>query len=459
MAGKMWVRRAAPAVFALIIAGCGTVDPQAGFPDVAKTVSERTGKEIHWRSGGAENKAVRDAIDALLAEELDADAAVQIALLNNPALQARYEELGVAEADLVQVGLLSNPVFSASARLPVGSGGINSEFGVVQNFLDFLFLPVKTRIAAARFDAAKLKVTAEVLAFAAEVRAAAYTLEAAQNRAAVLGKIAGAAQASFALAARLREAGNASELFAANEQAASETAKIELARSQADVRAARERLNVLMGLWGPRTDWRMAAELPALPDRDAALDHLESLAVARRPDLAAARKEVEAAAATANVAEDFRWLGSVEAGASTEKDSEGSRVAGPNVSLELPVFDQHQAKIAAANSSLRRSRQRYEALAVQIRSEVRAARDHLASARMLAEHYRDVVIPLQERLVALTEQQYNFMQTGAFDLLSAKQNEIRANRDYIDAVRDYWIARSDLELAVAGGLAAAPHQD
>ena len=125
------------------------------------------------------------------------------------------------------------------------------------------------------------------------------------------------------------------------------------------------------------------------------------------------------------------------------------------LSVELPVFDQHQAGISKAESNLRRARRDYAALAIGIRSEVRAARDRMTAARDMAEHYRDVVVPLQERLVALTQRQYNFMQTGAFDLLLAKQNEIRTYRDYINAVRDYWLARTDLEMAVGGSLAGA----
>ena len=41
-----------------------------------------------------------------------------MALLNNRELQALYAELGVAQADLVQAGLLSNPVFDGAVRLP-----------------------------------------------------------------------------------------------------------------------------------------------------------------------------------------------------------------------------------------------------------------------------------------------------------------------------------------------------
>ena len=57
-------------------------------------------------------------LQALLEGELTTNAAVQIALLNNAALQATFEELGIAQAELVQAGLLKNPVFAGHVRFP-----------------------------------------------------------------------------------------------------------------------------------------------------------------------------------------------------------------------------------------------------------------------------------------------------------------------------------------------------
>ena len=63
------------------------------------------------------------------------------------------------------------------------------------------------------------------------------------------------------------------------------------------------------------------------------------------------------------------------------------------------------------------------------------------------------MIPLREQAVAESQRFYNFMLIGVYELLQAKQDEIDAYRGYIEAVRDYWVARSDLERAVGGRLA------
>lgn len=74
--------------------------------------------------------------------------------------------------------------------------------------------------------------------------------------------------------------------------------------------------------------------------------------------------------------------------------------------------------------------------------------------RRLVEHYREVVIPVREAAVAFTQQEYNYMLVGAFELILAKQAEYDAYQEYVEAVRDYWITRSDLERATGGGVSA-----
>ncbi|HUU96673.1 MAG TPA: hypothetical protein VM487_13115 [Phycisphaerae bacterium] len=71
-------------------------------------------------------------------------------------------------------------------------------------------------------------------------------------------------------------------------------------------------------------------------------------------------------------------------------------------------------------------------------------------SRYRVEYYRDVVVPLHERIVALTLEQYNFMLVGAGELLAAKRGELDARRGYVESLRDYWLARTDLERAVGG---------
>ena len=93
---------------------------------------------------------------------------------------------------------------------------------------------------------------------------------------------------------------------------------------------------------------------------------------------------------------------------------------------------------------------------MDIRAEVRAARQRMDYARATVAHFRARVIPLRERLVALSQQQYDAMLLGVYQLLAAKQSEVSAYREAIEAARNYWLARVDLERAVAVRLPSAP---
>src|SRR5438445_8190274 len=202
-----------PAVLA--IAGCAHVDPQPAFAALANTVHLRTGKRVQWNRGTAQDAEAQAAISALLRQPLSADSAVQLALLNNHNLQATYEELGIAQADLVEAGLLKNPVFYFERRLP----GQAAEIDLVQEFIDILLLPLRKRIAAAQFEATKLRVGHEILTTAAEVRAAFYEHQGDQQLVDLRKTVADATERSAEAALKMHEAGNLRDLDLASEGA------------------------------------------------------------------------------------------------------------------------------------------------------------------------------------------------------------------------------------------------
>ena len=437
----------------LMASGCASVPREAGFGEVRTLVSAREEQRVHWNRSAQEDEEVSREIDELLKEELTAEGAVQVALLANPALQGEYEELGVSQAELVQAGLLHNSVLFSTVRFPDRPpSGLSLKFEAAQDFIDILLLPARKRLAEDEFERAKLRVSGMVLKGAAETRQAYYEALGAHQAASVRRLIAESAEASLELARRIHAAGNLSDLGLARELNLFDQARVALARSEAMLREKRERLNRLMGVWGERTGWRLPEKLPDLPEKEISFERLESLAIANRYDLAAARKKLDIAARNLGITREWRWFIGTEIGATAERDTDGQWVAGPSLSLELPIFDQSQARIAREEALLRKEIAEITALAINIRSEVRELRDRLIHFRRLAEHYRATVIPLRERIVDLAQREYNYMLVGAFDLLAAKQQEFDAYEEYIAAVTGYWTARADLQRAVGGRL-------
>ncbi|WP_199738900.1 TolC family protein, partial [Corallococcus sp. CA054B] len=421
--------------------------------EVAALVEERTGLKTRWNQGTPEDAQVQQHLDALLAGDLTSDRAVEVALLNNPALQATYEELGVSQADMVQAGLLTNPSFDGSIGFPLSSdGNTETEFSIVQSFVDLFTLPLRKRVAKEQFQADTLRVAHEALATTAEVRQTFTEVQARQQLVALRREVFQAADAAADLSNRQRAAGNITVLALATEQAAMEQARLELAQDELALVEAREHLTRLMGLYGARVQWTLAQKLPEVPATETSLERLETLAIEQRLDIDAARKQASLLWNALELARSTRFFGRVEVGVHTHRDANGPRLLGPTLSLELPIFDQRQALIAKLEAQHRQGENRLMELAVNARSEVRAARAKLVTLRNMAERYQKVVLPLRTTIVEESQRQYNAMQIGLPALLIARREQVEAWRAYLETVRDYWMARADLERLVGGRL-------
>jgi len=432
--------------------GCVSVARDAGFAELHQTVMERTGADVRWMPGEASAEVAVE-VHRLLAAELTADTAVAVALLGNRELQATLEGLGIAQADLLEAGLLRNPLLGGELRFPA-SPVRPFEVTVAQPILEVFLLPVRKRVAAAAFVAARLRVTDAVLGVEAETRASCFRAQGAEQALALARTAAAAAQAAAALADRQHQAGNITDLDLATEQALASQATLDVARGELELAAARERLQRDMGLDGAFTSWKVAAQLPALPAADVPLAGLEAAAVERRQDLAALRQETAAAARALPLARTAA-IDQAEVGLHSERDVGGRTTTGPSATVSVPIFNWGQAARRRAEARYRQARDRYQARGAAVQSEVREAWGRLAVARRQAEIYRDTLLPLRRGILELTQTGYNAMAAGIFQLLAAKQDAVRTEREAIEALRDYWVARTELERAVAGRLPAA----
>lgn len=453
------MRRAlATLAIALSCAGCASTSPQKTFEDAADQVQKQSGHRLKWNQAGDDDKKVGAALAKITAGEMTVDQAVLVALLNNPTLLATYEDLTIAQADVVQAGLLRNPTFSATISAE-DRDAINPNLilGVTQDFLDLLMIPARKKVAKAQLEQARLRLVDEVLDLAARTRTAYFMMQGATQVVAMREVIAQAADAAIELATRQHEAGNINDLDLANEAASFEQIKLDLGRSQIDLAAAREDLTKLLGVWGPLAGtFRIQPRLADIPPNEVSLERLEGAAIAQRADLAAAIQQARTLGYAASLARSSRWTGAIGIGANVARLNSGQVVVGPTATIELPIFDQRQAVVARIDALERAAQQTVRAVAVDVRSNVRRARVRVVALRRFAERYRDVILPTRESVVRLSQTQYDSMLIGIFQVLLARQLEINSYREYIEAVRDYWIARSDLERAIGGRLPGAP---
>ncbi len=438
-------------LLAVTLAACSSVPEEAGFGDAAELVRERDGHAIRWNQRKPEDEEVEAQVRALLASELDAEAAVQVALLRNRHLQALYEDLRIAQADLVEAGLLRNPIFHVEARFPEDGGRTAFDLGLEEDFLSILYLPLRKRLAEASFEATKLRVAEHVLALAGEVRMAFYRLQGAEQLVEMRRTVLQATEASADLARALHEAGNIRDLDLDNELALHEEAKLAFVQAELERAEARELLNALLGLWGEEAGWSLGARLPELPADEEPVAGIEARAVKVSLSLAQRRTEIEREAERLGLVRATRLTPDPALGVSAERESEsGIWTVGPALALSLPLFDQGQPAVARATAVLISLQESYAAEAVELRAAVRSAASRVLAHRGRADFLQRVILPLRSRIVEETQLQYNAMQEGAFELLMAKREEIAAGAAYVEELREYWIARAELGQLLAG---------
>lgn len=451
-------RLAAIVVSSLLLAGCASVDPKPAFLDVQRRVAERSGQTASWiRTAEDADATARLVKDVLAQGDLDAGRAAQIALVNNRELQAELAEIGISQADLAQASRISNPDLHTFVRTPDRApSGTNVEVSLFQDVLDVLLQPLRKKVAAAQLEQTKLQVGHRMLQLVADTKAAYYTLVAAQQLSARLQLVCDINRTAAELAQRQHDAGNLPELDLLKHQVVHDESRAEVAQAELQTRRARERLNRLMGLWGADTAWTAPGELPEIPEQEPSLDHLESLAVARRLDLEAGRFAVDMVGRALALKQKTRYFPiGVQIGVQREQDTGGQRVTGPSLEIAIPIFDTGRASVARLQAEYERAQRQLEAHAVDARSEVREARDAQIAARDLAQYHARVLLPARVRILDQETRHYNMMLKGVYDILLAKQAELSTERAYLDAWRDYWLARTELERAVGGSLPEA----
>lgn len=434
-----------------LLAGCVSLPPNRGAGDVQKFVAGRSAIAASTAPGAASGSEAQ--LSALLASPLDADGAVRVALVGSPQMRVLYAELGLAQADVYDATRLSNPSLGFE-RLSLSGGGAQTTWSLTQGFMDVLFARYRTRLGRFALLEAEQRVAHAVLQLESEVRVAWLNHAAARQLARLRSGAARAAQVSAELAQRFHDAGNITELQLAREQVAASAALVAARKQEAEVGAARGALLALIGVEDrPTIALVDRLTLPAPLRSD--LASLQALALEQRLDLQALRTNVKWSESQQAFAERWRWLNGLAVGLSRERDADGSKLQGGSVSLELPIFNSGKGR------TLRATAMREMASAVLRSSELHAAADiatshaALKAAEQNAAEYRDWLLPLQQRIVELTQQRQNYMLVGAFEVIEARRSEIEAWQAYVESLRDYAIARTEMARALGGAVPGA----
>tara|TARA_R110002020_G_scaffold4600_6_gene19964 strand:+ start:629 stop:2089 length:1461 start_codon:yes stop_codon:yes gene_type:complete len=448
----------------LVAAGCTTAysAKDAGFVNASLKSGDATGKQTVWIQNQQQAAEARARVKALMAKKtIDAETAVQVALLNNRGLQAAYADLGDSAADAWQTQLSVFPTFSVGVS-GIGTPGLGAyrmlEGAIAANILALATYDRDMKLAETRFRQAQLNAALATISLAAETRRAWIEAVAAWENVAHLNQAKAAADAASELAKKIGEAGSMTKADQAREHVFYAELAGETAKARLSAKLAKEELVRLMGLSGSDIEFQIPNRLPPLPKALIRRDDIEAEAIHKRMDLQVARLELQATAQSykledaTRIVTDIELVGMVEKEREREDDgivSDISKTAG--LEFTIPIFDSGQARLRKGELAYMRAANRLAELAVNVRSEARSAYVAYRSNYDIARHYRNSVLPLRKAIEEQSLLTYNGMITSTFELISDAREKIESNILAVNAKRDFWLAEANLAPVVYGG--------
>ena len=442
-----------------VLSGCATVNIDQAI--------ERTNGETKSASGAAaqllrttDAKTARDnQVAELLKSPLSQQAAVQLAIINSPALQSMLAERWGDLAQAAQGGRIANPILSLERVRSLDE----LEFGRILAFglLDLITLPQRNKIATARMAQTELQMTADVVGLISQVRMAWVAAVAASESAAYSKLVYESAQASAELAKRMQSVGNFNRLQRVRQQAFYADASIQLLASQHTATATREALIRLLGLKDSEIGKLTLPErLPDLPKSFISPEAVKNALTTQRLDVRMSQAQLD----TASKSQGLNLLTSltdIELGVirNTVKDThEGTSQTskGYEMSIRLPIFDWGDAQRASMNAATLAAANRMEAVVIGAGSDLRESYSAYRTAYDASRQYRDEILPLSKVIAEENGLRYNGMFIGVFELLTDHRSQINTVKAAIAAQQQFWQADAALQATLLGKPMSAP---
>lgn len=431
--------------------------------------------------------SVETATRELLSNGLSAGESAQVALLNNPRVRAAMLSIGVSRADFVQSTLYSNPSFFLSVLMPDGGGRPYVEVNLAQNLAELWLVPARSKVAQHDLDQIVLEAARVTANIVLDVRQAYVRAVQSDAQIELAGDGLDIATKLVEVAVLRQQAGSGSEVDLNLARATKLQAETNLRNATLAAAEAKAELSRLLGLSDDPQRIVLTDSTRECATWKVSAEQLRKIARAARLDLQIMDQAVASAEAGARL-ERVRFLRSVDIGFSfqlEERRSRGDRdllaesffdslqsgaptapnlmprpsqgpstIAGPTLSLELPIWDQNQAQIAKADRLLEQARQHRDAMLIDAAQDIHVGLARARTATENARFYRDEFVPTAERNVSLAQDGYRIGRVSFLSLLEAQRAYITTRTNQLDALRDAALAEIDLERVTGRPVAA-----
>ncbi len=410
---------------------------------VNQLVQQQTGQKIFLNEG--EVNPEKNSQKRLSLKE-----AIHWALESNPSIQQSLQEVLISKGEARQQALPENPEASISFGFAHDDPGkVLPHVIANQNVLDFYLAVLRKRAALSQLEEKKMKTANEIIELITQVKKTFYTVQALEQFQDQLRQMVQSTQITASLSERQFKAGNVNLLELNGQKLLLEQTKVELARSDTELKVAQSKLAELLG--HPEFSHQISVQkrLPSIPKKDLSYLSLEKIALSNRLDLAAMRQKNNTLNRNYNLA---KWQGfpKINVGVESDTEIEGGTRTGPELGLQIPLFNRGQGSKEKVKAEMIQNQYAITAMENHIRQEIKESFARLSQSRGVALRYQENILPLLNKTLDESQLHYNFMLKGTFDLFQVKREEIRSRREYLEAVRDYWVELAHLEKLVGG---------
>jgi len=428
-----------------LITACTSVPKDGGVSEVEAAYGDRISGDYRLPRLGEALPMSSEEVYAILQSPLSLTDAERISVEANPMVKAKLANVGIAEADYAQAGRMENP------------GLTYERFSKEDNSASLLFdigglvlMPLKRQMEARRLEVARYNAATAVLDHIATTRKAWINAVTEKQQTALIERAVESVETSNNLRRQMTALGHSSVIEAAQSELVVGGMQATLIKQRLAEGAAREVLIRQLGLWGEQArSLTLPDRLPEVPDEALDIPAVEQKAIEGRLDVQMAKFNLEGMAKNLNLTKLNPFLSAIELGPVREK-AEGETERGYELELRLPIFDAGGVKTRKAKIVFEQAQAQAESTAVAAAS---AAREALASYRSsweIAQHMRSQMLPIRQRISSEQLLQYNGMLISVFDLLNDLLSATNMEAEYVDALRTFWLAETNLQSVLTG---------
>ena len=389
---------------------------------------------------------------------LGLEALEQLALENNPTLVQAGAQVRISRGKAVQAGLCPNPTVGYTGEQIGGQGRAGEMQGMF--FEQSIVTGGKLQLSRAKYvqeaRQAELQVLAQRYRVLQSVRLAYYEVLARQRRLELRKQLVQNSQEISTTLTELLNAGQANQPDVLQ-------AKVELQRFKANLQRADRRL---LGAWEELTAVAGTPELALTPlqdaldledvpriDRETALVNLLMCS----PELRFAQAEVERDRIAVR-RERVEPIPNLNIRADTGYNFEvNDTVAGVQIGLRVPLFDQNQGTIMQAQADLARAQAEVARVELVLRKRFAATFTDYESAVILAENYRTEILPNAQRAYELYLDSFQQRRAAWPQVLDAQREYLDLYEEYLDNVLDARLSEARINtFLLEDGLSAPP---